>query len=142
MFRLLLLVFGGALGTLARYGLNGVISEHQPKHYPWAVVFPLGTLLVNVTGCFAIGVIAAVSGPATGRAWLKPEWRDFLMIGFCGGYTTFSSYGLQTLNLARDGEWLAVTLNIVGSNMLGLFAVYLGWVCGRALQAKFHGGAL
>ena len=103
MFRLLLLIIGGALGTLARYGLNGVISEHQSKHYPWAVVFPLGTLVVNISGCFAIGVIAAISGPSTGRAWLKPEWRDFLMIGFCGGYTTFSSYGLQTLNLARDG---------------------------------------
>ena len=142
MFRLLLLTFGGALGTLARYGLNGVISEHQSKHYPLAAVFPLGTLIVNISGCFAIGVIAAVSGPATGRAGLKPEWRDFLMIGFCGGYTTFSSFGLQTLNLARDGEWLAVTLNIVGSNVLCLLAVYLGWVCGRALQAKFHGGAL
>jgi CrcB protein len=141
MFRLLLLVFGGALGTLARYGLNGIISEHTSKH-PLAAVFPLGTLVVNVSGCFAIGVIAAISGPATGRAWIKPEWRDFLTIGFCGGYTTFSSYGLQTLNLARDGEWLAVTLNIVGSNVLGLLAVYLGWVCGRALQAKLHGGAL
>ncbi len=142
MVRFWLLVFGGALGTLARYGLNGVISEHQSKHYPVAVVFPLGTLVVNVSGCFAIGVIAAVSGPATGRAWLKSEWRDFLMVGSCGGYTTFSSYGLQTLNLARDGEWLAVTLNIAGSNVLGLLAVYLGWVCGRALQAKLHGGAL
>jgi CrcB protein len=64
------------------------------------------------------------------------------MIGLCGGYTTFSSYGLQTLNLARDGEWLAVTVSIVGSNVLGLLAVYLGLVCGRALQAKLHGGAL
>ncbi|MGD1020489.1 MAG: fluoride efflux transporter CrcB [Verrucomicrobiia bacterium] len=142
MFRLLLLIIGGALGTLARYGLNGLISTHQSKHYPLVAVFPLGTLVINVTGCLAIGFIAAISGPATGRAWLKSEWRDFLMIGICGGYTTFSSYGLQTLNLARDGEWLAVTFNIVGSNVLGLFAVYLGWVCGRALQAKFHGGAV
>ena len=142
MYRLLLLIIGGALGTLARYGLNGVISTHQSKHFPLVAVFPLGTLIVNVTGCFAIGFIAAVSGPASGRAWLKPEWRDFLMIGFCGGYTTFSSYGLQTLNLARDGEWISVALNVVGSNVLGLFAVYLGLVCGRTLQAKLHGGAL
>jgi len=142
LFRLLLLIAGGALGTLARYGLNGVISEHQSKHFPLAAVFPLGTMVVNITGCFVIGVIAALSGPATGRAWLKPEWRDFLMIGFCGGYTTFSSYGLQTLNLARDGEWLSVTINVVGSNVLGLVAVYLGLVCGRALQAKVHGGTL
>lgn len=142
MFRLLLLIIGGALGTLARYGLNGVISTHQPKHYPLVAVFPLGTVIINVTGCFLIGFIAAISAPATGRAWLKPEWRDFLMIGFCGGYTTFSSYGLQTLNLALDGEWLGVTLNIVGSNVLGLVAVYLGLVCGRALQAKLHGGTV
>ena len=142
MFRLLLLIIGGALGTLARYGLNGAISAHQPKHYPLVAVFPLGTLVINVTGCFAIGFIAAISGPATGRAWLKPEWRDFLMVGFCGGYTTFSSYGLQTLNLARDAEWLGVALNILGSNVLGLLATYLGWVGGRLFQSRFHGGTL
>jgi CrcB protein len=142
MVRLLFLAVGGALGTLARYGLNGLVSHHQSKHLPWAAVFPLGTLVVNVSGCFLIGVLAAISGPAMGRTWLKPEWRDFLMIGFCGGYTTFSSYGIQTLNLARDGEWLWVGLNIVGSNVLSLLAVYLGWVCGRLLQSKFHGGSL
>ena len=135
MLRMIMLAVGGALGTLARYGLNGVISAR-------IATFPLGTLVVNVTGCFAIGFISAVSGPGTGRAWLKPEWRDFLMVGFCGGYTTFSSYGVQTLNLARDGEWLHVAGNIIGSNVLGLGAVYLGWVASRFLQAKLHGGAL
>ncbi len=135
MFRLLLLAVGGALGTLSRYGLNGVISQR-------VATFPLGTMVINSTGCFVIGFLAAISGPALGRAWLKPEWRDFLMIGFCGGYTTFSSYGLQTLNLARDGEWLYVAGNVIGSNVLGLVAVYLGWVLGRFLQAKFHGGSL
>ena len=121
MFRLLILAIGGALGTLARYGLNGVISTR-------VATFPLGTMIVNVTGCFAIGLLVSLS--------LRSEWRDFLMFGFCGGYTTFSSYGLQTLNLARDGEWFYVAGNIIGSNLLGLLAVYLGWVCGRAL----HGG--
>ena len=135
MWTVLFLAVGGALGTLARYGLNGLISAR-------IATFPLGTMIVNISGCFAIGFLAAVSDPSFGRAWLKTGWRDFLMVGFCGGYTTFSSYGLQTLNLARDGEWLAVALNIVGSNVLGLLAVYLGWVSGRALQAKFHGGAL
>jgi len=140
MLRVLWLSLGGAIGTAARYGFNGLISGHQAKHYPWAVAFPLGTLVINVTGCFVIGFLAAVSGPAMGRAWLKPEWRDFLMIGFCGGYTTFSSYGLQTLNLARDGEWFHVAGNVIGSNMLGLIAVYLGMITGRFLQAQFQGG--
>jgi len=140
MLRILALALGGAMGTASRYGLNGLISGHQSKHYPWAVAFPLGTMVINVSGCFLIGLLAAISGPSMGRAWLKPEWRDFLMIGFCGGYTTFSSYGLQTLNLARDSEWWLAGLNLIGSNLLGLVAVYLGVVCGRLLQATFHGG--
>ncbi len=134
MFKLLLLAAGGALGTLARYGLNGLVSLHQGKHLPWAVVFPLGTVLVNITGCFVIGFLATLSGPVMGRAWLKPEWRDFWLIGFCGGYTTFSSYSLQTLNLARDSEWMWAALNIVGSNVLCLLAVYLGRVCALWLE--------
>ena len=142
MLRLLLLSLGGALGTAARYGLNGLISEHQWKYYAWCAVFPLGTLVVNVSGCFAIGFLAAISGPAMGRVWLRPEWRDFLMIGFCGGYTTFSSYGLQTLNLARDGEWSWIALNVAASNVLGLLAVYLGRVCGLVLQSRLSGGIL
>lgn len=137
-----MLALGGALGTLARYGLNGLISEHQTRHLPWPVLFPLGTIFVNVSGCFVIGVLAALTEPSLGRSWMRPEWRDFLMVGFCGGYTTFSSYGIQSLHLARDGEWLWVGANILGSNALALLAVYLGWVCGRLLQSKFHGGTI
>jgi fluoride ion exporter CrcB/FEX len=142
MFRLLLLIVGGALGTLARYGLNSLISEHQSKHYPWAVVFPLGTLVVNITGCFAIGVIAAVSGPATGRVWLKSEWRDFFDDRALR--RLHHVFQLRTADTQPGTRWrvAAVTVSIVGSNVLGLLAVYLGLVCGRALQAKLHGGAL
>jgi len=142
MLKWLMLSLGGAIGTLARYGLNGLVSDHQTRGFGLPAIFPLGTMIINITGCFAIGLIAAVSDPSLGRSWLKSEWRDFLMIGFCGGYTTFSSYGVQTLNLARDGEWLYVTANVAGSNVLGLLAVYLGWISGRFLQAKFHGGAM
>ena len=141
MLRMLFLAVGGALGTLARYGLNGLVSDHQGRQFGLPGVFPLGTMIVNISGCFVIGLLAAVSDPSLGRSWIKTEWRDFLMVGFCGGYTTFSSYGLQTLNLARDGEWFYVTANVVGSNVVGLVAVYLGWVVGRILQAKLHGGA-
>ncbi len=121
MNRLLLLALGGALGTVARYGLNGLISARLST-------FPLGTMIVNITGCFVIGLITPLM--------LRYEWRLFLIFGLCGGYTTFSSFGIQTLELARDGEWFYVALNVIGSNVLGLLAVYLGWVCGRAL----HGG--
>lgn len=119
MLKLLLLALGGALGTLARYGLNGVISAR-------VVTFPLGTMIVNITGCFVIGFLATLS--------LRSEWRLFLTVGLCGGYTTFSSFRLQTLDLARDSEWLFVAANVIGSNVLGLGAVYLGIICGRFLQ--------
>jgi CrcB protein len=141
MVRLILLTVGGGLGTLLRYWVNGLISDRQGRQAGWAAVFPLGTLVVNVTGSFVIGFLAALTGAAMGRAWLKPEWRDFLMIGLCGGYTTFSSFSLQTMNLARDGEWLAVAANILGSNVLCLLAVYLGWVSARLLQARVTGGS-
>lgn len=121
MNRLLLLALGGALGTLARYGLNGLIAARVPT-------FPLGTMVVNITGCFVIGLITPLA--------LRTEWRLFLIFGFCGGYTTFSSFGIQTLELARDGQWLHVAGNVLGSNLLGLLAVYLGWVCGRALHGQ------
>ena len=123
MLKVLLLAAGGALGSLARYWLSGVVSDRVST-------FPLGTMAVNVSGCFVIGVLAALS--------LRTEWRLFLIYGFCGGYTTFSSFGLQTLELARDGEWLYVAVNVIGSNVACLLAVYLGWVSGRFL----HGGTL
>jgi CrcB protein len=121
MMKLLILALGGALGTLARYGLNGLVSQH-------IVTFPLGTMVVNIAGCFVIGLLAPLG--------LRPELRLFLMVGLCGGFTTFSSYGIQSLELARDGEWFAVAWNILGSNALALLAVYLGWVCGRALHGE------
>jgi CrcB protein len=119
MWRLFILALGGALGTLARYGLNGLISARVST-------FPLGTMIVNITGCFVIGLFSTIA--------LRSEWRTFLMVGLCGGYTTFSSYGLQTLDLAADKEWLYVAGNIIGSNALGFLAVYLGVVCGRLLK--------
>jgi CrcB protein len=141
MNRIVLLAVGGLLGTLARYGLNGLVSNHQARTWTTWATFPLGTMVVNVTGCFVIGAIAAVSSPDAGRFWIKPEWRDFLMVGVCGGYTTFSSYGLQSLNLAKDGEWGSLALNVVGSNALGLLAVWLGWMFGMWAQARLQGGA-
>lgn len=140
MLRIFLLTVGGGLGTLLRYWVNGLVSDRQSRQFGLPAIFPLGTLIVNVTGSFVIGFLAAITGAAMGRAWLRPEWRDFFMIGLCGGYTTFSSFSLQTMNLARDGEWLAVAVNVLASNALCLLAVYFGWVSGRLLQAKLSGG--
>ena len=132
--KILFLAIAGGLGTLARYGLDGIVSSH-PGRAGWPASFPLGTLAVNVSGCFLIGLLASLAGPSLDRTWIRGEWRDVLMIGFCGGYTTFSSYALQTLHLARDAEWGAAALNVAASNVVGFAAVYGGSVCGLVLDS-------
>jgi fluoride exporter len=119
-FQLYLAVaLGGALGTVARYFFSGVVANAFGQTFPW------GTLIVNVTGSFVIGFFAALTGP-DGRLLVSGTTRQFVMVGICGGYTTFSSFSLQTLNLINDGEWLYVGGNIVGSVTLCLFFVWLG----------------
>ena len=110
---------GGALGSVARYWCSGLIARAVGETFPW------GTLIVNVSGSLVIGFIATVSGP-DGRFLIPPEARQFMMVGILGGYTTFSSFSLQTLSLARDGEWLLAGANIVGSVVLCLIAVWVG----------------
>lgn len=114
MLRVLILALGGALGTVARYGLGELFETRF-----------LGTMIVNITGCFVIGLLSPLT--------LKSESRLFWMVGFCGGYTTFSTFGLQTVDLARNSDWLRVAVNVLGSNLLGIAAVYLGWLCSRLL---------
>jgi len=96
-------------------------------------MFPYGTLVVNVTGSFVIGLFAALTNP-DGRWLVSPSWREFFMIGVCGGYTTFSSFSLQTLDLIHDGEWLRATWNTIGSFAFCLFAVWLGQVCASMIN--------
>ena len=110
---------GGALGSVTRYWFSGVIARYVGETFPW------GTLIVNVTGSLLIGFIATVSG-TDGRFLVPAEARQFMMVGILGGYTTFSSFSLQTLTLARDGEWLLAGANIVGSVVLCLIAVWAG----------------
>ena len=119
MFSYLVVAIGGALGTVGRFWLSGAIAQK------FGETFPAGTLLVNISGSLIIGFFAALTGP-DGRIWLTPSFRQFFMIGVLGGYTTFSSFSLQTLALARDGEWLFAALNAIGSFVLCLFAVWLG----------------
>lgn len=118
---------GGALGTVARYFLSGVIANAFGQTFPW------GTLIINVTGSFVIGFFAILAGP-DGRLMVSGTTRQFVMVGLCGGYTTFSSFSLQTLNLINDGEWLAAGGNIAGSVSLCLLFAWLGAVAATALN--------
>ncbi len=101
----LLIALGGALGSVLRFWLNGVVTIHYGETSPLGAL-ATGTLIINITGSFAIGFFSTLTGP-DGR-WLvdPPTARLFFMTGICGGYTTFSSFSLQTLTLAQDREWL------------------------------------
>ena len=118
---------GGGLGAMTRFWLNGVISRWSGE------TFPLGTLTINVTGSMIIGLFAALTDP-DGRWMVDPMIRTFFMVGMCGGYTTFSSFSLQTLNLARDGEWLYAGANVLLSLSLCLLSVWVGHVAGVSLS--------
>ena len=111
---------GGALGTMGRYWCSGLIARLVGETFPW------GTLAINVLGSFVIGFFYALTGP-DGRVFVGTTARQFVMVGLCGGYTTFSSFSLQTLNLVNDGEWLPAATNIFLSVVLCLFAVSIGY---------------
>ncbi len=127
MLSYLWIAAGGALGSVARFWLSGFIAERVGESFPW------GTVIVNITGSFVIGFFATFTGP-DGRWLASTAMRQFLMIGICGGYTTFSSFSLQTLTLAQDGEWLWAAGNIIISVVLCLLAVWLGHVAAASLS--------
>ncbi|MDE2135104.1 MAG: fluoride efflux transporter CrcB [Alphaproteobacteria bacterium] len=110
---------GGALGTIGRYFISGLVANAFGETFPW------GTFVINVTGSFAIGFFWTLTAP-DGRLFVSGATRQFVMTGFCGGYTTFSSFSLQTLNLMRDGEWLYAGGNVLGSVTLCMLSVWLG----------------
>ena len=127
-FQLYLAVaLGGALGTLGRYAVSGAVANAFGETFPW------GTLIVNVTGSFVIGFFATLTAP-DGRLFVGGTARQFMMTGLCGGYTTFSSFSLQTLNLIRDGEWVYAGGNIAGSVALCLLFVWLGSLAAMAVN--------
>ena len=122
---------GGALGSAGRFWLSGLVAEASVRH---GAIFPWNTLAVNVTGSFLIGFLAVFTEPG-GRKAMSPGAQQFLIYGVCGGYTTFSSFSLQTLNLMRDGEWLYAGGNVILSVALCLVAVWLGWLAGAAVNS-------
>jgi CrcB protein len=118
---------GSAIGGVSRFAISGLIAERIGEIFPW------GTLAVNVSGSLVIGFFFTLTEP-DGRLLVGTTARQFVMIGICGGYTTFSSFSLQTLNLARDGDWLRASANIVLSVVLCLVAVWLGHIAAAALN--------
>jgi fluoride exporter len=129
MLSYIFVMLGGALGSGARFWMSGFIAQRAGE------VFPLGTLFVNVSGSFVVGFIAAFTGPE-GPVLASPRFRQFFLIGVCGGYTTFSSFSLQTLDFARDEDWVKALLNTVLSFACCLAAVWLGRILALALLPK------
>jgi CrcB protein len=117
---------GGAIGTIGRFWLNGVVSRRFET-------FPMGTLVINVTGSFAIAFFGTMTSPE-GRWLVSPRGRMFFMTGICGGYTTFSAFSLQTLDLAREGEWLYAGANAGLSLTLCLLAAWLGYFAAMSFK--------
>jgi fluoride exporter len=116
MIPTLCVALGGALGSVARYWCGLAAARAMGEAFPW------GTLIVNVSGSFLIGFFAALTAPE-GPFPASANARVLVMAGFCGGYTTFSSFSLQTLDLARDGDWAGGAANAVLSLALCLLAV-------------------
>lgn len=120
----LAVAIGGAVGASLRYGANLLAQRHWPSSFPWA------TFVVNATGCFAIGLLAVL---ADERGAFGPVPRLFLIVGVLGGYTTFSSYGYETLSLVGTGHPGWAVANAAGQVVLGLLAVWAGMAAARLL---------
>jgi CrcB protein len=113
---------GSGLGGLARFALSGVVADTFGGTFPW------GTFIINVSGSFVIGFFNTLTSP-DGRYIVGPTARQFVMTGILGGFTTYSSFSLQTLNLAREGEWLNAGANAGGTFVICFIAVWLGHLC-------------
>ncbi|SHK97120.1 fluoride efflux transporter CrcB [Rhodothermus profundi] len=121
--KLLWITLGGALGALARYALSGFVYTWLGPTFPW------GTLVVNLTGCYGLGLLWALSESVA----LPPAISPLIFIGFFGAFTTFSTYGLESFQLLRDGELLLGLMNLLGSSLAGLLCVALGFLTARLL---------
>lgn len=120
----LLVGAGGFLGAIARYMLAVWIGQR------WGRSFPLGTFVINISGSFLIGFLMSIM---TEKLMLNPQWRLFLVVGFLGAYTTFSTFQYETGSLLRDGEWFVAILNVVSSIILGFAALKLGEMLAKTI---------
>ena len=124
MNRIVLIGIAGLMGTLGRYWLSGLADERLGGR------FPVGTVLVNLIGCFAVGFLFHLTAE---KYVIDPTLRTAILVGFLGGFTTFSSFGIQTFNLFRDGQMLLAGANILVSNVAGLLLVWAGYAAARGL---------
>ncbi len=124
MYRIFLIGIAGLAGTLARYWLSGWADAR------WGMTFPIGTLIVNLSGCLAMGFLFQATAE---RFLVDPIIRTAILVGFLGGFTTFSSFGIQTFTLLRDGEVFLATLNVVVSNVVGIAFVWAGYAISKSL---------
>lgn len=123
MKTIILIGLGSGLGGVLRYWLSGVVAERIGETFPW------GTMTVNIIGSLLIGLLASFVD--SDRILMTPGSRQFLMMGFCGGFTTFSSFSLQTIRLMQDSEWLHAGGNILFSVFLCLIGVFIGYKLGQ-----------
>ncbi len=124
MSKLLWIGLAGALGTLARYGLSGWVQRLGDFSFPW------GTLSVNLLGSALFGLVWAWG---ENRLIFTSELRAIILVGFMGGFTTFSSFAFETSMLIRDGQWLSALANVAAQNIIGVAALALGILAGRAI---------
>ena len=122
MSKLLLIGLAGFIGTLSRYWMSDVIAKRYGE------TFPIGTLVVNLVGCFLVGLLFYLLEE---RLLVHPTARAAILIGFLGGFTTFSSFGLHTFSLLQDGEFGLAVLNVTASNLVGLLLVWAGYSLAR-----------
>lgn len=118
------IALGAVVGASARYFISGYAAKIYPSSFPY------GTLIINFTGSLVLGFFLVWS---TERVLLDPRWRLLIAIGFCGSYTTFSSYAFETFALFEQGQWLLVGLNVIASNLLCLISVLAGAALARRL---------
>jgi CrcB protein len=130
----LVIGLGGALGSMLRFGIGTLVDSGMSKGT--VTIFPWGTVIVNITGCFIIGFVFTIS-TAEGRLYMSPLTRNFITIGILGGYTTFSSFSWQTLALFQSGQRWEAAANVLLSVVLCLVGVWLGaWVAGWINQVR------
>ena len=124
MVNIFLIGIGGFIGAVARYGMAVWIGQR------WGRSFPLGTFIINVSGSFLIGLLMTLF---TERFLVNPQWRLFMVVGFLGAYTTFSTFEYETGTLLKDGEWLIAGMNVMFSVVVGFAALKLGEVIAKSI---------